>query len=233
MEYPEKRRKHPRLGATVEVRYKSIKDFLIEYSRNLSKGGFFMATPDPLPEGSKVRLQFYLPESSKEIKVLGKVIHTITRENGRQRNQEPGMGIRFTDFSPSKRKEIDEYIEGLFAEKDVSIETRRQHPRFDARIKVGFKSTRAFLWAYSEDISKGGIFIKTTKPMPLNSRVQLKLCLPGRSKEISVVGKVVYIVKEGNTRKVPGMGLQLVDFDKGVKKEIEEYLEELRDRSAK
>ncbi len=228
MEYTEKRRIRPRIIATVEVRYKSVKDFLIEYSRDLSKGGIFLTTPDPLPEGSEIRLLLYLPDSSKEVKVLGKVIHTINSEGGRQRGQEPGMGIEFIDFSPSSRREVSEYIDGLLAKKDIVIEKRRQHPRFDARIKVGFKSIRDFLWEYSEDISKGGIFIKTTKPMPLESIVQLKLYLPGKSREISVVGEVIYVVKEGEPQKTPGMGLQLIDFDKEGKKEIDEYLEELR-----
>ncbi len=228
MQYSEKRRKHPRADATIEVRYKSIKDFLIEYSRNISKGGIFLAAPEPLPEGSKVRLLFYLPESSKEIEILGKVIHTITSEGGRQRRREPGMGIEFIDFSPSSMKEISKYIDGLLAERDIVIETRREEPRFDARIKVGFKSDRAFLWEYSEDISKGGIFIKTANPMPLNSRVQLRLSLPGRSEEISVVGEVIYVLKEGETGRGPGMGLQLIDFEKEGKKEIEEYIEELK-----
>ncbi len=230
MEYTEKGRKHPRFDATIKVRYKSVKDFLIEYSRNLSKGGIFLATPAPLPEGSKVQLFFCLPDSSKEIKILGDVVHTIAREEGRQSGLEPGMGIEFTDFSPSSKREISKYIDGLFAEKDIIIETRRQYPRFDARIKVGFKSAKAFLWEYSEDINKGGIFIKTNNPMPLNSKLELRLCLPGRSKEISVVGEVVYIVEEGENRRPPGMGLQLIDFDKEGMNEIEEYLEDLRNK---
>jgi len=103
-------------------------------------GTIFLATPDSLSVGSEVRLQFYLPNSSKEIKILGKVVYTITREEGKQNGQVPGMGIVFTDFSPSNRREISDYIEGLLAEKDIIIEKRRQYPRFDARIKVGFKS---------------------------------------------------------------------------------------------
>jgi type IV pilus assembly protein PilZ len=230
MEYTEKRREHPRVDAAIEVRYKAAKDFLIEYSRNISKGGIFLATSNSLPAKSKVRLQFYLPNSSKEIKILGIVVYTITKEEGKRNGKVPGMGILFTDFSPRSRREIGDYIEGLLAEKDIIIEKRRQGPRFDARIKVGFKSDKAFLWEYSKDISKGGIFIKTANPMRLNSRVQLRLSLPGRSKEIYVVGEVIYIVKEDETGRTPGMGLQFVDFDKEAMNEIEEYLEELRNR---
>ncbi|UCD86009.1 MAG: TIGR02266 family protein [Deltaproteobacteria bacterium] len=227
MEYRDKRREEPRADATVKVRYNSVKDFLIEYSRDISKKGIFLATPDPLPEESDIRILLYLPDGSKEIEILGRVIHTITEERGKEAGQEPGMGIEFTDFPANGRREMDEYVEGLLAKKDIEIDKRRQHPRFDTKIKVGFKNVNDFLWAYSEDISKGGIFIKTTDPMPMNSKVQLKLCLPDRSKEISVVGKVINIFKGGETERGPGMGLQLIDFDKGAKKEIEEYMEEL------
>lgn len=230
MEYTDKRRKDSRVEATIEVRYKSIKDFLIEYTRNISRGGIFLATSEPLPEGSKIRLVFYLPDSSKEIRIIGEVIHALTKERGRQRGQEPGMGIEFIDFSPSSKREISRYIEGLLSEKDIIIEKRRQEPRFDARIKVGFKSDRAFFWEYSEDISKGGIFIRTANPVPLNSKVQLKLSLPGKNREISVVGEVIYIVKEGEGKRGPGMGLQLIDFDEDGKKEIEEYIEEIKNK---
>jgi type IV pilus assembly protein PilZ len=228
LEYTDKRRKHARVEATIEVKYKSVKDFLVEYSRNISRGGIFLTTPEPLAEGSKLRLVFYLPDSSKEINIIGKVIHSLTREKGRLRGQEPGMGIEFIDFSPSNKREISQYIERLLSEKNIIIERRRQELRFDARIKVGFKSDRAFLWEYSEDISKGGIFIKTSNPMPMNSKVQLKLSLPGRDREISVVGEVIYIVKEGKGRRGPGMGLQLIEFDKDGKKEMEKYIEELK-----
>ncbi|UCD85957.1 MAG: TIGR02266 family protein [Deltaproteobacteria bacterium] len=231
MEYNEKRRESPRAPVTVAVKYKGVKDFLVEYSRNISKGGIFLNTSNLLPYGTEVRLLFTLPGSTKEIKILGKVVHTITREEGRQRNQETGMGIEFIDFSPSSKIEISEYIEGLLAEKDVAIEQRRKHPRFESRIKIGFKSVRDFLWEYSEDISKGGLFVKTNNPMPLKSRLQLKLCLPGRHREISVTGEVVYIVKAGDARKAPGMGIQLVDLDKNARSEIDEYLEELRVKS--
>jgi len=158
---------------------------------------------------------------------LNKALWVLTEEMAKQSGQEPGMGIEFIDFPASGRREINEYLEGLFAKKDIEIEKRRQHPRFNAKIKVGFKSVKDFLWAYSEDISKGGIFINTTEPMPMDSEVQLKLCLPGRSKEISVVGKVIYIVKDGETERGPGMGLQLIDFEKGARKEIDDYLAEL------
>lgn len=228
MEYTDKRRKDSRVEATIEVRYKSVKDFLIEYSRNISRGGIFLTTPEPLPEGSKLRLVFYLPDSSKEINIIGKVIHSLTREKAMLRGQEPGMGIEFIDFSPSSKREISQYIEGLFSEKNIIIEKRRQEARFDARIKVGFKSDRAFLWEYSEDISKGGIFIRTTNPVPLNSKVQLKLSLPGKDREISVVGEVIYIVKEGEGKRGSGMGLQLIEFNEDGKKEIEKYIEKLK-----
>ncbi|UCD85413.1 MAG: TIGR02266 family protein [Deltaproteobacteria bacterium] len=113
------------------------------------------------------------------------------------------------------------------------MEDRRKEDRFNTSIKVGFKSTKHFLWAYSKNISKGGIFVRTADPMPLNSVVQLKLCLPGGSRELEVVAEVSYVVKEGEPKKVPGMGLRLIGFDKEGKKELDAYLEELRNRGVK
>ncbi|TET11181.1 TIGR02266 family protein [Candidatus Aerophobetes bacterium] len=124
-------------------------------------------------------------------------------------------------------------IEGLFAEEDFIVEERRKDSRFSASIEVRFKNVKHFLWAYSKDISKGGIFIRTTNPMPLNIIVQLKLFLPGRSREVSAVAEVSYILKEGEAKRGPGMGLQLIGFDKEGKKEIEMYLKEIRNRNAK
>ncbi len=58
--------------------------------------------------------------------------------------------------------------------------------------------------------------------------MQLRLSLPGRDREISVVDEFICIVKEGEGTRGPGKGLQLIEFDEDGKKEMEKYIKGLK-----
>ena len=57
----DERRVDERVGVEVEVRYRTIQDFLAAYSRNISGGGLFVRTAQPQPLNQQVQLRFTLP----------------------------------------------------------------------------------------------------------------------------------------------------------------------------
>lgn len=109
----------------------------------------------------------------------------------------------------------------------------RKHPRYDASIKVSFKTEKQFVHEYAKNISKGGIFVATDKPLPLRSRVEIEFSLPNYTQQIKVVGEVVQVVtieqsKLMDAGKFPGMGIQFLEFEGDSQKLLDDYLASLK-----
>lgn len=108
-------RKHQRYNAIIEVRFKSKEQFMQEYTRNISKGGIFVATDRPLPANSKVELVLVLPDLPEEVKVTGEIVHTVGPEQARLagHGSTPGMGIQFIEFEGDGAKVLEAYFKSL------------------------------------------------------------------------------------------------------------------------
>ncbi len=104
------RRKHPRVLIRAMVDYESQDTFLYDYSQNLSEGGLFINTKNPLSVGEVLDLKFSLPDVEKVFQVKGEVRWVIEDEkDGLMR----GMGIAFKDLDEDDKKLIQSYIEKL------------------------------------------------------------------------------------------------------------------------
>jgi uncharacterized protein (TIGR02266 family) len=108
---------------------------------------------------------------------------------------------------------------------------RRQHPRYDVKIKVDYRTMDMFLSNYVTNISKGGVFIQTENPLPLQSEIHLTLSLPELGATIEAKGKVAwtYDIKKGTSHIAPGMGIKFVDLPPQQKTLLEDYLKKLSD----
>ncbi len=91
-----------RVPVKVQVDWEKEGNFLFENATNISEHGIFIETRDPMPPGTRINLQFKLPDAPGKIEVLGEVIWTNPVRPGHVENPNPGMGIRFVNL-----KEID------------------------------------------------------------------------------------------------------------------------------
>jgi Tfp pilus assembly protein PilZ len=69
-------------------------------ARNISEGGIFLETYDPLPLGAQVRVHFEIPDSAGEVVAVGEVknhYYLNYHQNGAPRSL-MGMGVRFLHF---------------------------------------------------------------------------------------------------------------------------------------
>ncbi len=69
-------------------------------ARNVSSGGIFLETQEPLPLGSPLRVYFSLPESEDGIAASGLVKnhYFLNYSADNQPRNVTGMGVRFTEF---------------------------------------------------------------------------------------------------------------------------------------
>ena len=72
----EKPRRDPRVAVDLEVRYRSAQEFKAAYAKNISGGGIFIRTQQPLPLNREVQLRFTLPSISRPFAVHGLVVWT-------------------------------------------------------------------------------------------------------------------------------------------------------------
>ena len=86
---------------------------------------------------------------------------------------------------------------------------RRQFPRTLISLQVRYRSLDTFFYDYAMNISHGGIFIKTRKPLARGAEVELEFEVPGASRKISTRGQVVRVIFPGEDEMEPaGMGIE-------------------------
>ena len=70
------------------------------------------------------------------------------------------------------------------------VETRRP-----IELKVEYKRLNTFFADYIKNISRGGTFIKTSRPLPVGTEFLFKLFVPGRDAPFTIHGEVHRIIE--------------------------------------
>jgi len=73
---------------------------------------------------------------------------------------------------------------------------RRGGQRRAIELKVEYKRLNTFFADYTKNISRGGTFIKTRRPLPIGTEFMFKLFVPGRDHPLTIHGEVQRIVGE-------------------------------------
>jgi type IV pilus assembly protein PilZ len=92
---------------------------------------------------------------------------------------------------------------------------RRVAPRGPIRLRVDYERMNAFFADYTKNISKGGTFIKTVRPLPIGTRFLFALSVPALSEPVQITGEVQWIAKgdskgPASADDEPGMGIRFV-----------------------
>ena len=111
VEKPDKARRANRLQHELLVAYRSMDGFITDWAVNISRGGMFINTRNPLAVGTTVRLIISLPDTACPFDLTGRV--TRVAEFNNPSNQVPGMGIEFVDVDDEKRARIERFVERL------------------------------------------------------------------------------------------------------------------------
>ena len=71
------------------------------------------------------------------------------------------------------------------------------------------------------NLSKGGLYLDQTIPLPIGSKVKLRFTLPEDTLTVSVTGQIVSI----NARDRLGMGVKFIDLEPAVQQRIDSFIE--------
>lgn len=108
----DERRKHPRVPVRIRIQYRVADQFFTDYIQNLSLGGIFVETTNPLPVRTALKVQFALPSMEEPIVADGVVVHRV--EIGKGNSKAPsGMGIRFSQLDERNKRALEIYLQKL------------------------------------------------------------------------------------------------------------------------
>ncbi|QSQ26172.1 TIGR02266 family protein [Pyxidicoccus parkwayensis] len=103
-------------------------------------------------------------------------------------------------------------------------------PRVEYELPVAYSSVTGFVTDWAVNLSRGGLYINTDKPLPVDTVVRLLVTLPGAHFPVELKGRVTRTNALGATtaNQSPGMAVEFVDVDDEKRSRIGEFVERLR-----
>lgn len=109
------KRASPRIPAKLEVFYgqdEKLSGYAASYSVNMSVGGLFLETDNPLTPGEKLNLRFSLPGNNHPISCQGRVAWATAPGSSDKSSHPAGMGIEFLDLA--EENQLKEFLQPGF-----------------------------------------------------------------------------------------------------------------------
>lgn len=103
------KRVHKRAAVKVEITFKTGKQLMTSYMHNVSCGGLFIKTDNPLPLNTEIVLNFRLPNSYRLFKTKGLVVW-VSPPGGKKL---PGIGVQFREMSEEDSAYLKEVVDKL------------------------------------------------------------------------------------------------------------------------
>lgn len=123
-------RKEERKPVRVFITFRTIDQFFSEIGTNLSLGGVFVKSDNPLPVGTEIKISFNIPQFGCYVESAGVVVHNGTQEN-------PGMGIKFKNLSDRAKKILQDVLDHELL--TPSDETKREDEKDKKKGKITVK----------------------------------------------------------------------------------------------
>jgi uncharacterized protein (TIGR02266 family) len=99
----------PRVPVKIQVDIEEDLREKVLICTNLSEGGMYMRTIDPLPEGTVLHIKFTLPHDPETIELEVEVVRTLPLST--RLESEPGMGLRFLNITENDMIRIRNFVQ--------------------------------------------------------------------------------------------------------------------------
>ena len=103
------RRHDQRVSVKIEIQFREAGSFIRSYMLNVSNGGLFLKSENPLKLKTPVLLKVMLPGETEPMDIKGRVVWVNLR--GRKNSFPRGMGIRFVSLLPDHARKIKLFVE--------------------------------------------------------------------------------------------------------------------------
>jgi len=105
---------------------------------------------------------------------------------------------------------------------------RRRAPRAPIELKIEYRRLNTFFADYTKNISRGGTFIGTEKPLSVGTEFVFALGVPGMPEPLRLRGKVIWVTPPHEATKAnpAGMGIEF-QYDTAERLEKETGVERM------
>lgn len=107
------RRRHKRYDVKLRADVTTDDAFLFAYVSNISEMGIFLASEDPKPVGTLLKLRFKPIEDTEAFEVEGEVVWVNPVREKADENLNPGMGVKFVNIDDDRREKIIKLIKTI------------------------------------------------------------------------------------------------------------------------
>lgn len=105
-------RRAPRVPIEVRVEYKRINAFIADFTRDISSGGLFIRTSEPLAVGTEAMFTLSIPRMERPVTLKGRVQRVIPSDDA----AEMGMGIELLFDDETERSALKRLVDTLMIE---------------------------------------------------------------------------------------------------------------------
>lgn len=125
--------------------------------------------------------------------------------------------------APAPRRKYPRFVS------DPLDSNRRREDRAPIELKVSYKRLNSFFADYTKNISRGGTFIGTAKPLPLGTEFVFALDVPAFETPLRLRGRVIWTTDVADATKAnpAGMGIEFKYQDDAERLAIEGVVERL------
>jgi len=199
-------RKYPRIPADFTVQILLNNQTYRERASAMGGGGLFLSVKElPMPVvGAELLVQFRPAKHLPMIKVKSRVCYAVEGE---------GIAVEFLEIDPEHRRLLLQFIHNKTG-------NRRKYPR--AHLATQIECEESMSLAFARDISVGGMFIETSDPMPVGSRLTLRFNLEENEPIVEVTAEVSYQVGR------MGVGVQFLEVKPEDLQRIDAYVANTR-----
>lgn len=194
------RRRYPRIEANFPVQYTVERAENKTRALTLGAGGLFLVLREHAAPEAQLRVQFrparHLPAIDSGVRVRYQLLGQ-------------GIGAEFTDIRPEHRQVILRFIINRMEEK-------RRYPRTAFAVQVDQEGDDAI--GMTTDLSSGGMFLETNRPVQPGSTLKLRIHLGLGETPLEVKTEVLYTVLN------LGMGVRFIDIAPSDRARIEAYV---------
>ena len=108
----------------------------------------------------------------------------------------------------------------------------RKHQRVPLEMDVQYLNGENYIDARSRDISVGGMYIASSRPLKDDCRTRVRFLLDKEKEAIEVEGRVAWTNEEEALRRKShpaGMGVEFTEKDDGKRRVVKEFVRDLTD----
>jgi len=193
-------RKYPRISADFPVECTFGEQTFRDRASDVGGGGLFLNLKHPLPLGTELVVRFRAAKHLPVMNAKAKVCYQVPGE---------GMALELTEISVEHRRKLLQLIHHKTG-------GRQNLPR--AKFAAQIECEQSLSLAFGKDISMDGMFIETSHPLAIGSRLNLRFNLDEDEPILEVVAEVTYEVGR------LGMGVQFVSVTAENLRRIESYV---------